>query len=792
MSYCGKWMQWARYTDDPVCPHNIKAPYALWELTDLLVLTPYPPYIPEILAPATAKTYEAAIKNGADAIYFGYGNLNARAGADNIDTPELLNEVVSLCREYGAKAYLTLNTMLKNTDIYSARKVVKLAEEAKIDAFIISDFALVPMIRKYSKAAIHASTQMGIHNMSGAAFAYFLGIDRAVLSREVTQRNISDILHNVDIELETFVHGALCAGFSGACLFSSMLTGKSGNRGRCMQLCRQKFICKLNGEKIDEGYLLSAKDICMADRLDELADLRINSLKIEGRLKSSSYVEGVTAIYKGLAQGDFPYDEALQDKLKAYFNRGNFAHGYWDGADIIYKYAPNHIGVFYGKVEKVISKNLILISTKRQIDEDDCFRVVRKNKDIGGIMATGETKLFRNTVCYVCYAPCEAQIGDDVFLTKMAQPFDEPRKVLAEVAVRLVAGEPAVVKAVCRDVPYEYTGDIVEKAISEPISQHDVIVAFLRTGDTNFEFLFAEIIVDNAFVTKKALNDLRRNVIAFYRHKFIDEHERPAPIVRKNKLKPVYTKSIRGDFVELNHKRQLTDKIKSRFRNIVFAPRICDWETCLDFYNEAKTAKNLIFIKFPIVIPTEHEPIAYKIMHKYDGVLATNIGNYYMALYCRKLIVTGWTMNVANRNNILKRYSNQIVASVEMNSKELSKHPDWLVYTYGRLTLMYLNFCPLRLRYGSCDHCKDVKTLSYSDAKGEYPIISRHIGSYCEHELKNSVITNLGTLTNGHPRYFDFVGMKPEEIDMVLRKYYSSNPCDTAEFNHLHLNRGVE
>ncbi|MGN1042514.1 MAG: peptidase U32 family protein [Christensenellales bacterium] len=343
MSFYDKYVDWTYlHTDLPRCPHNINAPYDLWEMLDTDVLVPYPLYDTEILAPATASTYKDAVRAGADAVYFGYGKLNARATAENLDN---FFEIVSFCHRYGAKAYLALNVMLKDSEIEDAKKIIAEAEKAKIDAFIISDLALVPIIKRMSGAAIHASTQMGIHNRAGAKFAYELGIDRVVLSRETTPNDICDILRNVDVEAEVFCHGALCTGFSGACLLSSMLTGKSGNRGRCAQLCRHRYSCYVNGEKADEGYLLSSKDICMASKFDELEDLCVNSLKIEGRLKNKNYVEGVTGAYVALKEGDAVFDEEISDKLKSYFNRGNFTRGYWDDSDIIYKGAPNHIGV---------------------------------------------------------------------------------------------------------------------------------------------------------------------------------------------------------------------------------------------------------------------------------------------------------------------------------------------------------------------------------------------------------------------------------------------------------------
>lgn len=785
MSFCDRNVDWS-YTDEPRCPHNLKAPYCMWELLDMDVLIPYPSYNAEVLAPVTASTYVAAIKSGVNAVYFGYGRLNARATADNLDG---LEDIVSLCHEYGAKAYLALNVMLKDSEIEEAKNIVELAEKAKIDAFIVSDLALVSIIRNHSKAAVHASTQLGIHNRSGARWAKDMGIERIVLSRETVPEDIRTIMHDTDIEIETFVHGALCTGFSGACLFSSMLTGKSGNRGRCAQLCRQKYSCKINGKIVDEGYLLSAKDICMADKIDDLARLYVDSFKIEGRLKNRNYIEGVTGIYTALTEGTAAYNDEIADKLKAFFNRGNFTHGYWDSKDIIYKGAPNHMGVYYGKIVKIISKNLVLITAKRPVEKDDCFKVVRNKNEIGGIVATGETKIWQTETCYVCFSPNETKVGDSVYLTKTNSEFDEPRKVMIELAARFVAGEPAHVVATCRGVEYEYFGQIVDAAITEPLKPNDVVSQFIRTGDTDFEFIIQEVKVENAFVPKSVLNELRRNVISYYKRKFIDEYVRPD---RVPKAKHHLQEKIKGDFVELDNIRQLNAEIKSRFKNIVFSPCNYDLELCEKFYNAAKTDDNMIFVKLPIYIPTSEEYLAYDVARIFDGIVANNVGNYFMADFLEKPVVASWTLNVANKKNPLLRWSAQTIISTELNSNELKNFPDCLVYTYGRLPLMYLNFCPKRLVYGSCERCKEVKNLSLCDAKGEYPVITKRLGNYCQHEMKNSVVTNLGTLAGNNPRYFDFTSMKVSDILAVLKKYYSGKVADTSEYNHLHFNRGVE
>ncbi|MGN1042192.1 MAG: DUF3656 domain-containing protein, partial [Christensenellales bacterium] len=430
------------------------------------------------------------------------------------------------------------------------------------------------------------------------------------------------------------------------------------------------------------------------------------------------------------------------------------------------------------------------ISAKRKVVKDDCFKVVREGKDIGGIVATGETKFFEGKDCYVCFSPCESRINDLVFLTKTAVPFDEPRKILVEVAVRLVAGEPIKVKATCRNVAYEFFGDIVEKAKTEPITPHDVVTQFSRTGDTDFEFLILKVVVKDAFMTKKALNELRRKIIEFYENAFVNEYNRP-PVKNSRRLKA--REKIVGDFVQIDDVRQLSATLKGRFNNIVYSPLNYDVERCKEFYSSAKRDNNNVYVQFPIFIPAELEEKARLIIREFDGVVANNPGVYRIAEEEDKLVVAGWNMNVANTKNPLLKTSNQTVISVELNSAELKKFPDSLIYTYGRLTLMYLNFCPKRLVYGNCDKCGYAKEVSLRDNKGEYPVITKKFFGYCQHELKNSVITNLGALVGNNPRYFDFCGMKSNEINQVLKSFYSENKSLVPiEYNHLHINRGVE
>lgn len=492
----------------------------------------------EVLAPASVTTYKVAIDNGADAIYFGYGSLNARATAGNAENEENIEDIVDFCHIHGVKAYLALNIMLKDDELDKAKEIIIKAEKAKIDAFIISDLSLISIIRRYSKAEIHASTQMGIHNREGALFVYNLGFDRIVLSREVTAEEIKDITDNVRIDIEIFAHGALCVAFSGACLISSMLTGKSGNRGRCNQLCRMFYSEYFDGKKVNEGYLLSAKDICMGSLIRDLNNMGVNSLKIEGRLKSAEYIGGVTEIYGQLSDNKNmgKFTKEIEDKLKVLYNRGNFTRGYFDNSDIIYPQLPNHIGVKCGKIVKIYSKDTLLIATDRPINEGDFFKGVRNGKDVGGLEALDCQEIDGILYCYArAYYP--AQLGDEIYLTKSLVQPAPPVKSKIEIFINIVGGEPIRIMATCRHAQLDYTGYPAERAISRALTDVEIKEQFDKTGNTEFIFDYVRVYTENAFMGKKQLNDLRRMVLEYFEQHLIEDYIRPNDLPRQQRHK---------------------------------------------------------------------------------------------------------------------------------------------------------------------------------------------------------------------------------------------------------------
>ena len=282
----------------------------------------------ELLSPAgSPEAVIAAVQNGADAIYMGMGNFNARRGAKNFNDEEF-ERAVRYCRVRGCKVYVTLNTLVNDREVESALKAARLASEAGADAILVQDLGLAAAIRQYlPDIPLHASTQMSIHNLKGVEAAAELGITRAVLARELSLEQIRFIAQNSPIETEVFVHGALCFCHSGQCYMSALIGQRSGNRGMCAQPCRLQYSL---GGRMDD-HPLSLRDNCLVSHLQELEEAGVACVKIEGRMKRPEYTAIVTRIYSNaLKEHRQPTAEELENLEKA-FSRQGFTQGYFTG-----------------------------------------------------------------------------------------------------------------------------------------------------------------------------------------------------------------------------------------------------------------------------------------------------------------------------------------------------------------------------------------------------------------------------------------------------------------------------
>lgn len=285
----------------------------------------------ELLSPAgDLECLKTAVQTGADAVYFGASEFNARANAKNFNKEELV-QAIEYAKLRGVKTHLTINILIKNDEFEDAIKLVEFAYNAGIDAVIVQDLGLAKrIIELFPDLEVHSSTQITIYNLDGAREIESLGFSRCVLARELSIEEIEHICKNTKIDIEVFIHGALCISYSGQCLMSSMIGGRSGNRGKCAGTCRLPYSLINNGKVQEHGYLLSSKDVCTLDIIPDLINAGVKSFKIEGRMKSKEYVGIVTSIYRkyiDLAEDGKKYivDEDDREKLMQIFNRGGFS-----------------------------------------------------------------------------------------------------------------------------------------------------------------------------------------------------------------------------------------------------------------------------------------------------------------------------------------------------------------------------------------------------------------------------------------------------------------------------------
>ena len=281
----------------------------------------------ELLAPAgSMEALRAAVQNGADAVYLGCGSYNARQGAQNF-TPQGLTEAVKYCHTRGVAVHLTLNTLVSDRETPEVCELIRHAAQCGVDAFIVQDLGVVALCRRIAPGVpIHGSTQLTIHSLPGVQLCAAWGMQRVVLSRELSREEIAYICKNSPIEIEVFGHGALCMCYSGQCYLSAAIGGRSGNRGRCAQPCRQSY----GYGRWSGRYPLSLKDNCLVDYLKELEDMGVASLKLEGRMKRPEYVAAVTGVYRK-AMDEGQVTRPMRADLMNAFNRQGFTDGYYTG-----------------------------------------------------------------------------------------------------------------------------------------------------------------------------------------------------------------------------------------------------------------------------------------------------------------------------------------------------------------------------------------------------------------------------------------------------------------------------
>ena len=481
---------------------------------------------PELLAPVGSKeALFAAIENGADALYFGGTLFSARQFAYNF-TNEELEQAIDYAHIRGVKAYVTMNTLVKDSELGKAGEYLHFLCNAGADAVIVQDIGILRLLRDQLPALpVHASTQMTIHNIEGVKFLQDLDVKRVVLARELSLDEIARIRSQSSIEIETFIHGALCFSYSGQCLLSSMIGGRSGNRGYCAQPCRKKYRI---GEI--EGYLLSPKDLNMSEHIGALMGAGIDSFKIEGRMKRPEYVAGVVRIYRKLidraAPGDdFRVTKGEKDTLLQLFNR-EFTTGYFfgnPGGRLMSRKYPYNRGTMLGKTVEYDSRTkLVSIDLKAPLRIGDGIGIGNRetgitvrNIYIGNKIGT-EAKSGS-----VVKIPLDIEVAEDevvfkTFDSKLMASLEigNTRKIPVKMSFKARIGEPLGLLIDDGENKVEISGDIVNPAKTKPVSKSSIAQQLIKLGGTIFEAKEVHFELDkNIFIPVSELNSIRRFAI---------------------------------------------------------------------------------------------------------------------------------------------------------------------------------------------------------------------------------------------------------------------------------------
>lgn len=705
----------------------------------------------ELLSPVgDFECLKAAVQNNADAVYFGADLFSARASAKNFNLEEL-EQAIKYCKIRGVKTNLTLNILIKDNEISDAFELAKKAYEFGIDAIIVQDLGLAKqLITAFPDLPIHGSTQMSVHNLQGALELQSLGFKRVVLSRELSIEEIEYITQNVDIEIECFIHGALCISYSGQCLFSSMIGGRSGNRGKCAQGCRLPYELIENEEKvIDKGYLLSPRDLCALDYIPRLLNCGVKCLKIEGRMKNPEYVAIVTRIYRkyiDLAKSGKPYiiDEKDKTDLLQAFNRGNFSVGHLDShpnQDLIFKEKPNNMGLLVGHISKYnSSKGLITLSTNQPLQIGDTVSLEKETGTytISELMSNNNNLKQAHSGDLVTIGRMKGKIkvGDKVYkmTSKTLQcealaSFEndvQNKKIPLNCEINIQKNSPISmrVRSASNLELYKKLNIYCQidtmpiDAQKHPLEKEKVISQISKT--TNSLYYFKNIKIDleeNVFLPNiKSLNELRRTAL-----ELVEEYA-TSKVTRTSKstLSELNLSSVSSN----------TQNISLLLNTLSSEINYAELESISNIYLPLKyfTLKNYsqiisllsqkfnVYIYMPTIIKANYRNLLVtnieNTISKYNirGFVISNISNIKLLEQYSSNdfdFVANYSLNIFNKysiNELINLGVKRFTISPELNKEtinELATMTNQELIVYGRTPLMNMNYCPI----GNSNHC---------------------------------------------------------------------------------------
>lgn len=487
----------------------------------------------ELLAPAgDFSCLKAAIEAGCDAVYIGGKLFGARAFSSNFTDDEII-KAINYAHLFGVKVYVTTNTLIYDKEVERFLEYISFLHKNNVDAVIIQDLGMLDLVRQtFPNLEVHASTQMHIHNLDGASFMKKLGVKRVVLARETSISKIKEIKEKTNIDIEIFIHGALCVSYSGQCLMSSLIGNRSGNRGTCAGSCRQSYsiVDENNNIILNNKYPLSMKDLCSLENLKTLLDIGVTSLKIEGRMKSSSYVYTVVKLYRLAIDSYYKNNNIYIDEkelynLKKIFNR-EFTKGFLfdeENNKVINMKRPNHQGVEIGKVINY-KNNVATIKLNDEININDGLRIVGK-KDIGVnvnnfYINSKLVKTAKKGDIITIKVNDKVEKDDKVLLTLDSKLNEEINNIISSNQRKVLVKAKFIAKE-DKQITFELTDFInkvvvisenkVTKALNKPITKEEIKEKLNKIKDTVYKYESLDIeIDDNIFIPLNIINDLKR------------------------------------------------------------------------------------------------------------------------------------------------------------------------------------------------------------------------------------------------------------------------------------------
>lgn len=745
----------------------------------------------EILAPAgNIESLKTAVLCGADAVYFGLSEFNARMRADNFNF-ENLSDWVDFCHLYGVRVYITLNTVIKNLELNKLDEFIYKAATSNVDAFIVTDIATIEACKRICPdIPLHFSTQFGIHNLEGAKIAVALGAKRIILARETPISEIKRIKENLDVEIEAFAHGAMCVSFSGRCYLSSFIDGNSGNRGRCKQPCRLKYQNSLTKE---QGYYLSMKDLCLAERIKELESCGVCSFKIEGRLKSPQYVGSAVTAYKRALLGLID-DEDISN-LQSTYSRIFTNKGYLYGAkhNLITSKIQNNAGLEVGRVEKVQKLrnglNKVYFSSSRELFKGDGLKIINHGQEICGAELTSKQKENGYYVLYTSKTPENYSVVSLTFnsaiLSKFTKrriniTFDFKEKRQGEYLLTVKDNENfAQVNLLLEEIQYANTPQV------------DSIKSVLSKENQPFipNSINVDIITDT-FIPRSLLNKARKDVLELLAKKRIEKFNK-SNIKNSNFSKIDLQSKSKGDGKNgiaciISSSSALTESLLNYADKIIYAPYDFNDHELSDVIKIVSNRAEIYF-GIPDVCFENDIKVLYKTIKKYNTCIKGIYGN---SIFCKEIaqkydldFFGGFGLNITN--NISASFFKNKVLSLELNKEEINKiDSNAYVYVYGYPSLMTFVYCPNYVIGKNCSDCSfDKGEVSYSDKGRKYNIKRTKIGQNCYFSLHQDIPISLSEFSRDFKNIILDLSQE-RDINLVINSFKNNKKIDNSTTAH--------